>query len=191
MGINHAELLRRSRVFLYRRLWTCERVTGTPKVLQPLLLHGPGRIVIGEGVQFGWPTSAGFHTGYCHVEAAAPESIVEFEDGAEVNNGAMIKSEGPGIWIRSHALLGSGVIVYDSDFHDLHPARRRGGRPAMAPVEIGRNAFVGDRSIILKGVTIGADAVVGAGSVVTADVPAGVIAAGNPARVVRALEVAA
>ena len=61
----------------------------------------------------------------------------------------------------------------------------------MAPVEIGRNAFIGDRAIILKGVTIGADAVVGAGSVVTADIPAGVVAAGIPARVVRELEVAA
>jgi acetyltransferase-like isoleucine patch superfamily enzyme len=191
MGLNRVELLRRSRVFLYRRLWTCQRVTGKPIALQPVVLHGRGRIVIGDGVQFGWPTSGGFYTGYCHVEATAPESIVEFEDGVEVNNGSVIKSEGPGIRIRREALIGSGVIIYDSDFHDLHPARRRGGRPAMAPVEIGHNAFIGDRAIILKGVTIGADAVVGAGSVVTTDVPAGVVVAGNPARVVRELEVTA
>jgi maltose O-acetyltransferase len=191
MGLNRVELLRRSRVFLYRRLWTCQRVTGKPIALQPVVLHGRGRIVIGDGVQFGWPTSGGFYTGYCHVEATAPESIVEFEDGVEVNNGSVIKSEGPGIRIRREALIGSGVIIYDSDFHDLHPARRRGGRPAMVPVEIGRNAFIGDRAIILKGVTIGADAVVGAGSVVTTDVPAGVVVAGNPARVVRELEVTA
>jgi maltose O-acetyltransferase len=191
MGLNRVELLRRSRVFLYRRLWTCQQVTGNPIALQPVLLHGRGRIVIGERVQFGWPTSGGFYTGYCHVEATAPESIVEFEDGVEVNNGSVIKSEGPGIRIRRDALIGSSVIIYDSDFHDLHPARRRGGRPAMAPVEIGRNAFIGDRAIILKGVTIGADAVVGAGSVVTTDVPAGVVVAGNPARVVRELEVTA
>jgi acetyltransferase-like isoleucine patch superfamily enzyme len=191
MGLNRVELLRRSRVFLYRRLWTCQQVTGNPIALQPVVLHGRGRIVIGDGVQFGWPTSGGFYTGYCHVEATAPESIVEFEDGVEVNNGSVIKSEGPGIRIRREALIGSGVIIYDSDFHDLHPARRRGGRPAMAPVEIGRNAFIGDRAIILKGVTIGADAVVGAGSVVTTDVPAGVVVAGNPARVVRELEVTA
>jgi acetyltransferase-like isoleucine patch superfamily enzyme len=191
MGLNRVELLRRSRVFLYRRLWTCQQVTGNPIALQPVVFHGRGRIVIGDGVQFGWPTSGGFYTGYCHVEATAPESIVEFEDGVEVNNGSVIKSEGPGIRIRREALIGSGVIIYDSDFHDLHPARRRGGRPAMAPVEIGRNAFIGDRAIILKGVTIGADAVVGAGSVVTTDVPAGVVVAGNPARVVRELEVTA
>ena len=129
MGLNRVELLRRSRVFLYRRLWTCQQVTGNPIALQPVVLHGRGRIVIGDGVQFGWPTSGGFYTGYCHVEATAPESVVEFEDGVEVNNGSVIKSEGPVIRIRREALIGSGVIIYDSDFHDLHPARRRGGRP--------------------------------------------------------------
>ena len=57
----------------------------------------------------------------------------------------------------------------------------------MAPVHLGENVFVGDGTRILKGVTIGADSVVGAGSVVTRSIPAGVIAAGNPARVVREL----
>jgi maltose O-acetyltransferase len=57
----------------------------------------------------------------------------------------------------------------------------------MAPVHLEENVFVGDGTRILKGVTIGRDSVVGAGSVVTRSIPAGVIAAGNPARVVREL----
>jgi maltose O-acetyltransferase len=57
----------------------------------------------------------------------------------------------------------------------------------MAPVEIGENAFVGMSVKILKGVTVGADTVIGAGSVVSSSLPAGVIAAGNPARVIREL----
>ena len=57
----------------------------------------------------------------------------------------------------------------------------------MAPVELAENVFIGDGVKILKGVTIGADSVVGAGSVVTRSIPEGVIAAGNPARVVREL----
>ncbi len=57
----------------------------------------------------------------------------------------------------------------------------------MAPVHLDENVFIGDGARILKGVTIGSDSVVGAGSVVTRSVPAGVIAAGNPARVVREL----
>ena len=49
------------------------------------------------------------------------------------------------------------------------------------------NVFVGSRSIILKGVTIGKDSVIGAGSVVVRSIPPGVIAAGNPAKVIRPL----
>jgi acetyltransferase-like isoleucine patch superfamily enzyme len=183
-----AMLVQRPRILKYRWLSTCERVSGTPVVWQPVLFLGPGRIILGEDVEFGWPTSGGFHSGYCHVEASTPEAIVELGDRVQVNNDAVIKSEGPGIRIGANALLGSQVCIYDSDFHDLDPRRRRGGRARMAAVEIGENAFIGDRVAVLKGVSIGADAVVGTGSVVTRSIPAGVVAAGNPARVVRELD---
>lgn len=179
--------LRRVRIWKYRVLSTCPRVSGSPVVLQPVLFVGPGAIVLGRGVEFGWPRSTSFYSGYCHLEAATPEASIEIGDGAQINNNAFIKSEGPGIRIGARALLGSEVTIYDSDFHDLHPDRRRGGHPRMAPVELGENVFVGDRVMILKGVSIGAHSVVGAGSVVTASIPEGVIAAGNPARVIRAL----
>lgn len=55
-------------------------------------------------------------------------------------------------------------------------------------VTIGNNVFIGAESIVLPGVTIGKDVVIGAGSVVTHDVPDGVVATGNPARVVCSLE---
>jgi acetyltransferase-like isoleucine patch superfamily enzyme len=180
-------LAQRPRVWKYRVLSTCPHVSGSPVVIQPLLLLGPGRIELGRGVEFGWRKSDGFFTGYCHVEAARPESVIEIGDGAMINNDAFIKSEGPGISIGPRALLGSRVCIYDSDFHELDPGRRIGGQPAMAAVELGENVFIGDRVMILKGVKIGADTVIGAGSVVTGSIPAGVIAAGNPARVVREL----
>lgn len=165
----------------------CSRVTGSPFRWQPLLLLGPGAITIGRDVEFGWPTSQGFHNGYCHVEASTPESRIEIGDGAQINNNVFIKSEGPGITIGAHALLGSWVCIYDSDFHELAPGRRRTGTPAKAAVELESNVFIGDRVLIMKGVRVGADSVIGAGSVVTRTIPAGVIAAGNPARVVRKL----
>jgi len=187
-GAGHLRALaQRPRVWKYRALSTCRHVSGSPVVHQPLLLLGEGTIVIGRDVEFGWSTSPLYYTGYCHVEASAPEAAIEFGDGVQVNNNAFIKSEGAGIRIAARALLGSNVEILDSDFHELHPARRRGGRPAMAPVELCENVFIGNGVTILKGVTIGADTVVGAGSVVTASIPAGVIAAGNPARVVREL----
>jgi maltose O-acetyltransferase len=176
----------RMRRWKFRQLSTCVPEGGTAIFHQPVLFLGPGCIVLGRDVMFGWPTSVGFHTGYGHVEASL-ESVIEIGDGAEINNDAFIKSEGPGIRIGSRAILGSQVCIYDSDFHELDPRYRRGGRPAMEAVEIGENAFVGDRVVILKGVVIGADSVIGAGSVVTRSVPAGMVAAGNPARVIKDL----
>jgi acetyltransferase-like isoleucine patch superfamily enzyme len=177
----------RPRVWKYRALSNCPHVTGSPLRRQPLLLLGPGTITFGGGIEFGWPTSEGFHTGYCSVEASKPDSTIEIGDRVMINNGAFIKSEGPGIRIADDALLGSRVVIYDSDFHELHPRRRRTGSPAMAAVELSENVFIGDRVMILKGATIGADSVIGAGSVVSGRIPAGVIAAGNPARVIREL----
>jgi acetyltransferase-like isoleucine patch superfamily enzyme len=153
-----------------------------------VLFLGQGAVVMGRDVEFGWPRSKAFYTGYCHLEAARPESVIEIGDEVQINNNAFIKSDGPGIRIGARALLGSEVTIYDSDFHDLHPDRRRGGHPRMGSVELGEDVFVGDGVKILKGVSIGARSVIGAGSVVAASIPEGVIAAGNPARVMRPLE---
>jgi maltose O-acetyltransferase len=182
-----SRLVQRPRIWKYRALSTCSRVVGEPVVLQPVLLLGEGEIIVGRNVEFGWPTSVGFFSGYSHIEAVVEGSVIEFGDNVQVNNNAFIKSEGPGIRVGREALLGSFVEIFDSDFHELHPERRRGGRPKMGTVDIGENAFIGDGSKILKGVTIGPHSVVGAGSVVTSSVPEGVVAAGNPARIVREL----
>jgi acetyltransferase-like isoleucine patch superfamily enzyme len=181
------ELAQRPRIWKYRALSSCPRVTGSPIELQPVLFVGAGEIVLGTGVQFGWRRSPLFYTGYCHVEVSEPGARIELGDRVEFNNNAMLKSEGPGIRVGKDALFGAHVEIFDSNFHDLDPRRRHGGRPRMGAVDIGENTFVGMSVKILKGVTIGADTVIGAGAVVTSSIPAGVIAAGNPARVVREL----
>ena len=71
--------------------------------------------------------------------------------------------------------------------HPLDAELRRAKWEAAAPITIGDNAWLGGGVIVLPGVTIGRDTVVGAGAVVTRDLPAGVLAVGNPARIVRAL----
>lgn len=180
-------LFQRPRIWKYALLSTCRRVSGSPDVRQPLLLRGHGTISFGVGVVLGWRNSDSFYTGYLHLEASTPGSAIEIGDGSEINNCALLKSEGPGIRIGARALIGSRVCIYDSDFHDLHPARRRTGQPGMAAVTLGENTFIGDRVLILKGVSIGSGSVIGAGSVVATSIPAGVVAAGNPARVLREL----
>ena len=176
--------IRQARIWKYQALSDCAHVSGKPVVLQPVLLLGNGSISFGRNVELGWHRSTQFYSGYCHVEASTPQSKIEFGDGVQVNNNAFIKSEGPGIRIGANALIGSCVEILDSDFHELHPERRRGGKPRLGAVELEENVFVGDGAKILKGVRVGAHSVIGAGSVVTKSIPAGVVAAGNPARVI-------
>jgi maltose O-acetyltransferase len=72
--------------------------------------------------------------------------------------------------------------------HPVDPELRRQRWEAAAPITIGDNVWLGGGVIVLAGVTIGDDTVVGAGAVVTRDLPSGVVAVGNPARVVRTLD---
>lgn len=87
------------------------------------------------------------------------------------------------IIVGDRATIGSGVKIYDTDFHPLDAEMRQKGYKGTItkPVSIGEDTFIGGHSIILKGVTIGKGAIVGAGSVVTKDIPDGEIWAGNPA----------
>jgi maltose O-acetyltransferase len=71
--------------------------------------------------------------------------------------------------------------------HPLEPQPRRDKWEAAEPITIGDNVWLGGGVIVCPGVTIGRDTVVGAGAVVTRDLPAGVLAVGNPARVLRRL----
>ncbi|WP_129578964.1 MULTISPECIES: sugar O-acetyltransferase [Sorangium] len=75
--------------------------------------------------------------------------------------------------------------------HPLDPEPRRQKWEAAKPITIGNNVWLGGGAIVLPGVTIGDNTVVGAGSVVTRDLPANVVAVGNPARVIRTLDGAA
>jgi acetyltransferase-like isoleucine patch superfamily enzyme len=184
----HSSGVQLARVEEFNRLSSCLRVRGEPTRHQPVLLLGLGQICFGEGVEFGWYESPGFYSHYVYIEAMQQHSHVEIGDRSFLNNGSTLRSIGEGISIGADCLFGWCVQVFDSDFHDLHPTRRRSAVPPSKHVAIGDNVFIGANTIVTKGVSIGDDTVIGAGSVVTASLPAGVIAAGNPARVVRALE---
>jgi acetyltransferase-like isoleucine patch superfamily enzyme len=101
-----------------------------------------------------------------------------------VNHGCTLNDIG-GIDIGDEVMIGPNVSLLTSG-HPLDPATRRRAITA-APIRLGRNVWIGASAVMLQGVTIGDDSVVGAGSVVTRDVPAGVLVAGSPARVVRSL----
>ncbi|KNC19636.1 maltose acetyltransferase [Arthrobacter sp. RIT-PI-e] len=71
--------------------------------------------------------------------------------------------------------------------HPIDPQLRRDKLEAGQPITIGDNVWLGGGVIVCPGVTIGANSVIGAGAVVTRDIPAGVLAVGNPARVIRTI----
>lgn len=89
--------------------------------------------------------------------------------------------------IGSDVMFGPAVQILTAT-HPLNAAERRSGLEAAKPITIRSDVWVGGGAILLPGVTIGARSVIGAGSVVTADVPDGVLAAGNPCRVIRTID---
>lgn len=100
----------------------------------------------------------------------------------------------PGVRITSAAeivlghscLLAMNCYITDADWHDLQHRIYAPGE--TLPVTLGDNVWIGDSAIVTKGVSIGKNSIIGAGSVVTKDIPENVIAAGNPARIIRQLD---
>ena len=88
------------------------------------------------------------------------------------------------IYIGDHVMIGPNVTIATAG-HPIDPDLRRDVAQFNIPVHIGNNVWIGANSVVLPGVTIGANSVIGAGSVVTKDIPANVVAVGNPCRVLR------
>jgi acetyltransferase-like isoleucine patch superfamily enzyme len=152
------------------------------------------RIIIGERCVL-CSVSAFTALGVRHpvvLRTVRPEAVIQIGSDTGMSGASICAAIS--IKIGSRVLLGANVTIVDTDFHALDPyvegGRMHNNDPkkvAAAPVIVEDNVFVGANSIILKGVTIGENSVIGAGSVVTRSIPANVIAAGNPARVLRQL----
>ncbi len=102
-----------------------------------------------------------------------------------VNFGTSIVATGK-VSVGAHCHIGPHCMIMDTGYHEIDPERRL-ETPEPQPVTIEDNVWLGARVIVMPGVTIGRDSVIGAGSVVTADVPPRTVAAGVPAKVVKAL----
>jgi len=88
------------------------------------------------------------------------------------------------VTIGKNALIGPDVGIYTAG-HPVHPELRNQDYEFALPVKIGDHVWIGGHVVINPGVTIGDNVVIGSGSVVTKDIPTGVIAMGNPCRVMR------
>jgi maltose O-acetyltransferase len=103
--------------------------------------------------------------------------------GTFINYDCVLLDVAP-ITIGEHCQLATRVQLLTAT-HPVDPVVRRAGWESGAPIELGDNVWLGGGAIVLPGVTIGPDTVVGAGAIVTRDLPAGVVAVGSPARVLR------
>ena len=90
------------------------------------------------------------------------------------------------ISIADSCMLANQVYITDSDWHGIY--NRALTPKKKSQVVLAENVWVGDSAIICKGVNIGRNSIIGAGSVVTSDIPDNVIAAGNPARIIKDLD---
>lgn len=118
---------------------------------------------------------------------------IEIGDGFGISGSTIYAMDS--ITIGKNATIGANTKIIDNDFHPLDPEQRRLNlnreHAARAPITIGDNCFIGMNSVILKGTTLGDNVVVGAGSIVHGTFPDNCVIAGNPAKIIRRLTVAA
>lgn len=183
--------VREGSIWLIRFVWSeplfrsqCESVGPRLQMEQLPYMTGAGRIVVGSDVRLSGKSSIGFGS---HAHQTPVLAIGDFTFIG--HNCTFLVSES--VTIGKHCLLAGGVRVSDFDGHPLDAAQRRRHEPsprsAIRPVVIGDDVWIGSGTHVLKGVRIGDRSIIGAGSIVTSDVPADAVAAGNPARIIKAL----
>jgi len=127
---------------------------------------------LGEGCYIEPPLHANWGGRYCH-----------FGKNVYANFNLTLVDD-THIYVGDYTLLGPNVTLTVGG-HPILPSLREQAYQYNAPIHIGRNCWLGAGVIVLPGVSIGDNTVVGAGSVVTKDLPANVVAVGNPCRVLR------
>ena len=140
--------------------------------------RAPGStITVGNNCRFRsaiWSNLVGLNR-QCMISTLNSNAKITIGDGGGMSG--TVVSAAVSIEIGSNVLCGANVTITDTDWHDA----------GSAPVIIGSNVWLGMNVIVLKGVTIGDHTTIAANSVVTKDIPANVLAAGQPAKVVKHL----
>jgi acetyltransferase-like isoleucine patch superfamily enzyme len=185
----------RIRKFMYEKVYTfCyyhlflkkkfSHVGSAPTVwgIRNIVVFGPN-ISIGSRVVF--IGGDGHKTNLSTVRTRTGEGRIDIGDHVLIMNGVRISSASS-VTIEDSCMLANNCYLNDADWHDIHDRSSTPG--ASAPIVLERGAWIGDSAIVCKGVRVGENSIVGAGSVVTKNVPANVIVAGNPARVIKRLD---
>jgi acetyltransferase-like isoleucine patch superfamily enzyme len=143
----------------------------------------PGtRVIVGDGCTFlsGHTDNLIGINRPCIVSVYNPGTVVKIGNHGGFS-GTVIGAYA-GITIGKNVKCGANTLITDGNWHPEDP---RSGEPR--PVAIGDNVWLGVGVMVLKGAKIGENSVIGAGSVVTGEIPANVVAAGNPCKIIRSL----
>lgn len=126
------------------------------------------------------------HTGKIYMEPpfrCEYGKHIQVGDNFYANSGCVMLDVGK-ITIGNNVMFGPEVYLFTAG-HPIHPESRNSSYEYGMPITIGDNVWIGGNTVLCPGVTVGSGTVIGAGSVVTKNIPDGVIAAGNPCRVIR------
>ena len=162
------------------------RILGAPLIQR----YSGSSIQIGDRVILrSWVSSnpvAPYHPVFLSTRSEEAEIILGEDVG--ITGGSIIAHRR--VEIGNRVLVGSNCLITDTDFHPLDKKNRFHDPKNItsSPVTIADDVFIGTQSILLKGTEIGAGSIIGAGSVVSGNIPANVVAAGNPAVVIRHLD---
>lgn len=169
-----------------RALKGCRKLGKGPNIRRPVYTHGLEHVEIGNNFKCG---------ARLKIRAFGSWGDQKFNPAIRIGNNVNIESDCH-IGAINEVVIEDDVLIASFVYISDHSHGRVSGeelscppieRPlhSKGPVRIGRNAWIGEKAVILPGVTIGEGAVIGASAVVTHDVPPHSVVAGNPAKVLR------
>lgn len=154
---------------------------------QPLILMGGGTILIGNYCSFGYEYGGGFKNNYLEFQVRDDKAIIEIGNNVATNNNLFLCARNH-IVIKDDVLIGRNVTIMDHNAHGVLPTERRTSDGTARKIIIEENVWLGNYVTILPGTIIGKNSIVGAGSVVKGIFPENVIIQGNPAKIIKKIE---
>ncbi len=161
-----------------------ESFGGNPMLMKPWNVNVHGRhINIGNNIHM--VTDRYRQISFSTWTFGAHQGRITLGDNVLVCPGCRFDSASS-ILIGDNCMFAASAYITDADWHDVYDRTEIVG--VTRPVTLEENVWIGDGATVCKGVTIGRNSVIGAGSVVASDIPENVIAAGNPAKVIKPLD---